>query len=323
MVPNDFDILVYCITFNQSKYINDCINGIVSQKTKIPFLVCIIDDASTDGEQNLLTKYVDDSCDRVENQFIKNGETENAFVHFGQHRDNKNCFLWILNLKKNLFRFRKLKWSCVEPYMHGCKYHAWCEGDDYWTDSNKLQRQYDFMECHPEYSCCFHAVSLLFPDGHTEKEHRYSNDKYDCPIEDAIHYGGPYMATNSMFYVSKYYMENQPKWMLEAPVGDGPMTLMLMHRGKVAYMDKVMSVYRVSATNSWTQRMRSHRKAWQHHCSIQKMWKGFDQWSDYQYHTAVKARLRTRAKAYYNSLLYDLKCKLFPNISFHKILGRR
>lgn len=319
MVPNEFPVLVRCITYNQSNYIGDCIEGFVIQNTTFPFLVCIIDDASTDGEQDVLCEYIEQHCDKIDNLNIKNGETDYAHVLFARHRKNENCYLWVLNLKKNCFRLRALKWSYMEPYWSQCKYHAMCEGDDYWIDENKLQRQYDFMEDHPEYSCCFHAAQLLYTDGHVEEEHRYQKDNYDCPMSDAIYYGGPYMPTNSMFYVAKLFTEDQPEWLLAAPVGDGPMTLLLTHRGKVAYMDDVMSVYRVSAANSWSQRMKSHKKAWKHHKAINRMWRDFDKWSEGKYHKDVKARIKVRNNAYYSSLIYDLKCKLFPNVSFHKL----
>lgn len=322
MVPNYFDVFIYCATYNQISYITDCLNGYVLQKTSFPFIVCVLDDASTDGEQELLCKYIKENCDFIDNLFIKNCETDYAHVYFARHRINQNCYFWIQNLKKNTFLKRKLRWSYMEPYWSHCKYHAICEGDDYWIDENKLQRQYEFMELHPDYSCCFHAAQLLYPDGHLEEEHRYQEDNDDCPMSDAIKYGGPYMATNSMFYVAEKYLRDQPDWLLSAPIGDGPMMLLLTHRGKVAYMDDVMSVYRVSAANSWSKRMKSHKKAWHHHWAINRTWKDFDKWSEKKYHKIVKARIKIRNKAYYKSLIYDLKCKLFPNVSFHNLFKK-
>lgn len=126
-------VSICCITYNHEPYIRDCLEGFLMQKTNFPFEVLIHDDASTDHTADIIREYeakypdiIKPIC-QTENQWSKGR---------GPLRD----FLL--------------------PMVSG-KYIALCEGDDYWVDPRKLQKQFDFMECHPGYSVCATGFEML------------------------------------------------------------------------------------------------------------------------------------------------------------------
>lgn len=119
-----------CTTYNHAPYIRKCLDGFLMQKTSFPIEILIYDDCSTDGNQEIIKEYEAKYPDLIfpiyatENQFSKG-----VVVDF--------------------FSYRRARG----------KYITMCEGDDYWTDPLKLQKQVDFMEANPEYSVCFHSLT--------------------------------------------------------------------------------------------------------------------------------------------------------------------
>lgn len=125
-------VTVWCITYNQANYIKDALEGFLMQQTNFKFIVVIHDDASTDGTSDIVRQYAKDHPDI----FIDYIEKENQW--------NKGGLPHIIQLMNSLYR--------------QSKYIAFCEGDDYWTDNKKLQRQVDFLEANSSYSMCFHSA---------------------------------------------------------------------------------------------------------------------------------------------------------------------
>lgn len=129
-------VAIDCRTYNQEKYIGDTLEGFVIQKTNFPFVAIVHDDASTDGTAQIIKQYAEKYPDiikpiiEIENQYSKGDGSLT----------------------------RVLKEACRNT---NAKYIALCEGDDYWTDPNKLQMQVDFLESNHEYSMCFHKVDIL------------------------------------------------------------------------------------------------------------------------------------------------------------------
>lgn len=129
-------VSIRCTVYNHDKYLEDCLNGFLIQKTTFPFEVFIHDDASTDSSASIIRKYVS-KYPKIFKPFY---EKENQY-------------------SKNDGSFRKITWN--PNYLQG-KYIAICEGDDYWTDPHKLQMQVDFLETNPNYSMCFHSAEIKF-----------------------------------------------------------------------------------------------------------------------------------------------------------------
>ena len=126
-------VSVCCLAYNHEPYIRDCLEGFVKQKTDFKYEVLIHDDASTDKTAEIIREYEDKYPELIkpiyqtENQWSKGVPLTNTFLY---------------------------------ARANG-KYYAICEGDDYWCDENKLQKQFDFMQAHPEYSACVHNSIVL------------------------------------------------------------------------------------------------------------------------------------------------------------------
>ena len=133
---NNPTVTVWCLTYNQKEFIKDALDGFVMQKTSFPFEVIVHDDASTDGT----TDIVNDYAHKFPNIIKPMIETENQWQKGGLKH-----IISIMN----------------EKHRRG-KYIAFCEGDDFWTDPLKLQRQVDFLESHPDYSMCFHSAKKKY-----------------------------------------------------------------------------------------------------------------------------------------------------------------
>ena len=129
-------VVIWCLAYNQKDFIRDALNGFVMQETNFPYEVIVHDDCSTDGTTEIIQEYAKNYPDvikpiiEIENQWQKGGLKH--IIH-------------LMN----------------ESYRLG-KYIAFCEGDDYWTDSCKLQKQVDFLETHPDYSMCFHSAKKKY-----------------------------------------------------------------------------------------------------------------------------------------------------------------
>ncbi len=137
MIDNLPLVTIRCITYNHKNYIKQCLDGFVMQKTNFRFEAIVHDDASTDGTADIVREYAAKYPDIIRPIF----QTENQYSKFNGevHR-------------------------VIKENVRG-KYVAMCEGDDYWTDPYKLQKQVDIMEANPKYSLCFHRAKVLREDG--------------------------------------------------------------------------------------------------------------------------------------------------------------
>lgn len=271
----EYKVLIKCFTFNHERYIEDALKGFVMQKTNFPFVAVVVDDASTDGTADIIRKY----------------EAEYPHIIKGFY------------LKENHHSQKKKKAPYIQPWRDCAVYEALCEGDDYWEDPYKLQKQVDYMDSHPDASLCFHPHYLLYGDGRKELVEKYDTDVENCGIERMMISGGGFMATNSMMYrLDK--IQDYPEWAKKSPVGDFPLMLILYHRGVVGYLKNCTSVYRVQAQGSWSSRMKSFSFMKRHFKGSDRMLSGFNEWSGGKYRNIVlKKRIKNRL------VFYKLICK--------------
>lgn len=163
-------VCVRCFTYNQSKYIVDAMNGFTMQQTSFPFVCCIVDDSSTDGEQEIIKKYLQDNFDVGDKSVARNEESETYSLAFAQHKSNRNCFFAVLFLRTNHYRIQKSKIPYIDEWQNNAKYSAICEGDDYWIDGSKLKRQVDLMESDNKCALCYHASKNVFDENYKGKK---------------------------------------------------------------------------------------------------------------------------------------------------------
>lgn len=196
-VPNPYrvyKVLVRCATYNQSKYICDALNGFVMQRTNFPFVVAVVDDASTDGEQEVIRQYMEDSFELSNNSVAYKTETEYGHIQYAQHKTNKNCFMVAIFLKENHYSKKKPKYPYLSEWRDNVKYEAICEGDDYWIDPLKLQKQVDFLEKNPDFGMVFTDYKYLW-----EHKSLYQDSEFRCQI-DNIKRMGLRVYPNCLFY---------------------------------------------------------------------------------------------------------------------------
>lgn len=161
-----FDWMVYvsCMTFNHASYIEDAMNGFTMQETNFPFVCAIVDDASTDGEQEVIKNYMNEHFDLEEKKIVRQEETDDYVLIFARHKTNLNCFFAVFYLKYNHYSIKKSKVPYFAKWRENAKYIASCEGDDYWTTPNKLQMQFEVLEKNKDCSICFHRVQAVSSD---------------------------------------------------------------------------------------------------------------------------------------------------------------
>lgn len=238
----DYKVLVRCATYNQSKYICDALNGFVMQQTNFPFIVLVVDDASTDGEQEVIRKYMMEEFDLSDTSVAYEKETEYAYIQYAQHKTNKNCFMVAMFLKENHYSQKKPKLPYLSEWRDNVKYEALCEGDDYWIDPLKLQKQVDFLEKNPDYGLVYGRA----------KEFLQDKGKFGILIggkamsfEDIFFKGNPVPTLTACYRVKilNEYRENMQ--LPNFAMGDLPMWLYISKHYSIHFIDEVLGVYRV------------------------------------------------------------------------------
>ncbi len=235
---SNYKVLVRCFTYNQSSYILDCLNGFAAQQTSFPFVCLIMDDSSTDGEQDVLREFIDTEC---ECSGITKFDIPEAVVVLAQHKNNSNCFFSFYFLKKNLYKEREKKFRLVEPWQNACEYEAFCEGDDYWTDSLKIQKQVDFLDNNSDYSLCFHDAKVQKGD-----EILDSYIVRDVPATSTVEdlFKGNYIHTPTVLCVIYKDVNESIIAMGQTVVGDYPRWVLTATKGKIYKFKEPMAVYR-------------------------------------------------------------------------------
>ena len=215
-------VSICCLTYNQEKYIKETIDSFLRQKTNFDYEIVIHDDASTDKTTSIIKDY-------------QKKYSNIELILPTENRDSKGEKIY-----PHLF------------HKASGKYIAMCDGDNYWIDPLKLQKQVNFMESHPKCSLITTKASLL--DDITKKMHAqkipYHKSKY-ISTKDTIIYEGNLFPTSSMFFKKKDVIK-LPKFYYIAPVGDYPLTMYLSLKGKIYYMHENSCIYRTNVKGSWT-----------------------------------------------------------------------
>lgn len=252
-------VSIVCTTYNHGKYIRKCLDGFLMQKTNFKYEVLIHDDASTDNTAEIIREYELKFPDIIKPIY----QTEN------QHSKGV-----------------KVSITYLYPRVKG-KYVAICEGDDFWTDPLKLQRQYDAMENHPEVDICAHASTNIFADSEQPIiVKRLFSEQTIIPVEEVIKGGGGYVATCSLFYRS-VINENMPEFR-KFLLLDYTTQIAGSLRGGMLYLSENMSSYRIGVTDSWTQRtVKNSSKAFNFFTRQIEMLKILDKETDAKYSKEV------------------------------------
>ena len=296
----EFLLAIQCLTYNQSEYIVDALNGFAIQQTNFPFLTLVFDDASTDGAQMVIGNFVEEKLDHSDETGFQQWETEEAHFTFARHKTNENCFFVVACLKKNLYRNPR-KREMIKEWNAGVKYIALCEGDDYWTDPLKLQKQVDFLEEHEDYSMCF-TNCVVRNSGKDRVGNSFIWDTYstkDMLLHNSIDMKkrGDHVVSPGHTSTIVYRMpsEPRPRWISKCFIGDEPLFIALSKYGKAKFLNVATSVYRqgvgTSSADFSFERDKRNRI---------EMYKLIDEGFDYKYHKLISKSIIAR---YYKQLM--------------------
>lgn len=252
----NYKVLVNCMTYNQSKYIEDALNGFAMQKTDFPFVCLVMDDASTDGEQEVIKAWMERECDMTN---AENLEIEKSFITLVPHKTNSSCMFAFYFLKENLYKTGG-KVPLITPWREHCKYEALCEGDDYWIHPDKLQMQTDFLDNNGIYSLCHTGFDILFEEcKHIENGDRITlNNQYIHAsgenIMEAIIDGNRYKVQTLTIMYRLKFREAVDEMLSEYRgvfmMGDTPLFVCLLALGKIGFLPIITSMYRRNANSA-------------------------------------------------------------------------
>lgn len=270
MTENEILVSVLCAAFNHGKYIRRCLEGFVSQKTSFAFEIIVHDDASTDDTADVIREFEAKYPDMIKPIY----QTENQYSRK-------------INIKR----------EHMMPRIRG-KFVALCEGDDFWTDEKKLQRQVDAMLAHPECRMCTHRVAEVLEDG-TPDGTLFPADPVSEGVLDSRTFLdiGQYYSfhTSSYFFRTEDYMEyvmTPPDFVKKSTVGDEAHLMYFGQLGPVYYIDRIMSHYRRGVAGSWTARQRaSAEKAILHPKQMIETFQSFDEYTQGRFHDLMVNRI--------------------------------
>lgn len=255
-----YKVLCLCCTYNQSVYIEYALNGFANQTTKFPYVALIIDDCSTDGEQDIIKLWLKQNCD-MDN--AKYSEDDLALHIDANHKTNINCLFHICLLKKNLYG-KQEKTEIYKPWFKRCKYWAFCEGDDYWIDPFKIQKQADILDYNPKCSIVISNGECL--NVHTGKTHMinpFGENAESGFINIETMLTEQALTPTASMCIRTEYMYNRPDFFEKCPVGDKPARTWAALNGDVYYIHEATTLYREGAIGSfsyWSSKSKKYAK---------------------------------------------------------------
>lgn len=232
-------VSIKCLVYNHEPYLRQCLDGFVMQKTNFPFEAIVHDDASTDGSAAIIREYAEKYPDIIKPIY----ETENQY----SKRDG------------SLTR-------AIDAVMHpDSKYIAHCEGDDYWTDPDKLQLQVDFLESHPDYYMTTHEFSFLYMSDNSIVDNEFVDSlpiesfhgrEYCTPSLDQFFI--PPWFTQILSIVRRRYDYVDAETIRKYPAAyDYVNCYYMLKAGKCALFKDVMGVYRKQGGGVYSSRVGS------------------------------------------------------------------
>jgi hypothetical protein len=216
---DDIKVSVCMITYNHERYIAQAVESVLSQRITFPIEIVIGEDASRDRTQEILWGLAKQHPDTIR---LKLGEQNIG----GQ-----------ANFMETFARCRG-------------QYVAMLEGDDYWTCVDKLQRQADVLDDHPEWAMCFHPCACLYEDGlQGTPIYPFNWTKPVATIDDL--FSANFIPTSAVLFRNRLFPEF-PAWFRELLAGDWPLHILNAAHGDIGFMPEIMSVYRIHGSGVWS-----------------------------------------------------------------------
>ncbi len=249
-------VSVYCLAYNHGKYIKDALEGFVNQVTDFEYEVFVHDDASTDNTVELILEYARKYPDIIKPII----QTENKY-------------------SQGISIF----YNYIFPKMSG-KYIAACEGDDYWCERDKLQKQIDFLENNEDYVACAHDSIVL--DYRKDDRILFSSRRKSGQISmrEIVDWKCIFQSASLVY---RRRMRDIPQLRSINGMGDYSFALQMRDCGKIYYMKEPMSVYRVNVEGSWSMRNSDRNR---NACTMIEILEEFDSLSAGKYRRLIQRK---------------------------------
>lgn len=252
-------VSVSMITYNHEKFIAEAIEGVVMQKTNFPFELVIGEDCSTDSTRAICIEYQQKYPDIIK---LRLPETNQGMM-----------LNWINNINSG-----------------AGKYIALCDGDDYWTDPFKLQKQVDFMEVNPDFALCSHQTYTLMC-GHLDENIEMERDVLTTQDLISKDWG---LLTASIFFRKSAH--KTPDWYYTVKNGDYALQLIVSLSGKIKFLPEYMAVYRQHLGGMSSTLKPLNQTAWMVYLLHE-----FDRYTNHKFKKAIIERIKRmyRIQIYY------------------------
>lgn len=211
-------VSVCCITYNHQNFIRETLNGFLLQKTNFPFEIIISDDSSNDETYNIISEFTE----KYPGKFQAFLNTENV------------------GMMKN---FISTLSSCKGKFI------AFCDGDDYWTDENKLQKQLDYIMQHSDCNLVFTDIKMytqsesqFYPNWASVKLKKY---RFEDIVKRNV------ICTSSALFRNPGAIAIQ-EWLKPFKIGDWPLYLLILRTGYGFFMNEITTVYRQHAKSAFS-----------------------------------------------------------------------
>lgn len=213
-------LTIVTTTYNHEKYIVKALESFLMQKTNFEFEVMISDDGSTDGTREILKDYS-----------VKYPNIIKPIFNEENLGPMKNFVHTLSNVKS--------------------EYVALCDGDDYWTDENKLQKQVDFLDNNSDFNICFHQTKIFFENNEFDEQIWPLEFKQVTELSDLLREN--YIAANTVVYRWIFKDNNNLEEIFPENIVPGDYYLHLLHakNGKIKYIPEIMSHYRRHCSGMW------------------------------------------------------------------------
>ena len=253
-------VSVRVATYNHEKYIAQCIEGILMQKADFPFEVIIGEDFSSDGTRKIVLSYREKYPNKIK----------------------------VLPSEQNIGAAQ----NSLRIYQ-ACqgKYHAMCEGDDYWIDPLKLQKQVDLLEANPAISLCFHNAFIV------NEKSMATRLFFEHPVKESLDFDDTCQITTPTASVvaRSEILASLPEWRLKVWCSDVVFRLWCAHHGKLGYINNIMSVYRVHE-GGLTSRAAYQRE--KYYSQEMFLYEQLDKDTDYQHKDSIQLRIKRVQEKY-------------------------
>ncbi len=286
-------VRTYCATYNQAQYIQQTMNGFVLQQTTFPVVSIVVDDASTDETPAIIRQYMKEQFDMNEDGVAYEKDTDYAHIIYARHKVNRQCFFAVLLLKENHYSQHKSRAPYVTEWTDTAKYLAFCEGDDFWTDPQKLQKQVDFLETHPDYNLVCHNWNML-------KEGKSIPSPVDQLYTEPFSFTFETLPwiwiTKTLTTMYRQVIDFQLIMSNFKYARDVHMVYYALKDSKGYYMPDVMATYRITDTGVWS-KVDINKKNFTTYALYKELYQ-------HEPNKAVRKRYMNATLAYYNGLAF-------------------